>query len=360
MNTPPRIAVVSENLLPPFDEGIKKFAASLIGGLSLHSLPQGLSVGTTSDVRADGDIISIPTNRLFLSSRLRRRILDLAPDVICYVPSASCTIFSFLRARLLKRFCPSAKVAMVALQGRNHSAPARYAIRLIRPDAVYAQSGPTIDYLASLGCQPIFLPSGVDLGRFRPATAAEKSRLRAKYGLPPNDFLVLHVGHLKDNRNLGPLTRLSPHGTGVLVAARSMGQDGGLHKELKGRGIIIVDSYVEEVQEIYQACDCYLFPVRDAGAAIDLPLTVLEAMACNLPVVAYRFGGLPLLFEPGDGFWFADEEQELLQAIGAAKASPACRTRRMVEPYSWENIAERFLGALEGVEDVKGRAGALA
>lgn len=357
----PRICVVSDSLGPPLDEGIRKFTASIIRGLSHHSLVvQGLAVGTDVNIGSNGDVLSIRTNKLFLSPPLRRQMLALDPDVICYVPTASCTFFSFLRARLLKAFQPRARVVMVVLQARKHGALARHAIRWLRPDAVFAQSHATMDLLASLGCQPIFLPSGVDLGRFRPVLAAEKARLRAKYSLPLDDFLVLHVGHLKGGRNVEAMAGLRPHALGVMLAARSMGQERGLRQELEDKGIVIIDTYMEEVQEIYQACDCYMFPVRDAGLAIDIPLSVLEAMACNLPVIAYPFGGLPLLFEPGDGLWFATRDEDFLQAIGDAKVSPLCRTRQMVEPYSWEGVAVRLLDVLEGVDDVKGHAGNLA
>lgn len=57
--------------------------------------------------------------------------------------------------------------------------------------------------------------------------------------------------------------------------------------------------------------DCYLFPVRDDIASIDLPLSVLEAMSCNLPFITTRFGGLDEVFEEGEGLFFLDNETSL-------------------------------------------------
>ena len=51
-------------------------------------------------------------------------------------------------------------------------------------------------------------------------------------------------------------------------------------------------SYIPEVEDIYRLSDLYLFLAESDTAAIEVPLSVLEAMACNLPVICTPFGGL--------------------------------------------------------------------
>ena len=354
---PARIAVVSEDLGLPLDEGIKKFAVSLLRALSEHSTAFGISTGGADGLPEGAE--RIPANRLFLSNALRRSLASFAPDVICYVPSASCTAFSFVRARLLKLYHPSARVAMVALQGRGHGAVGRLLVSRLQPDHLFAQSQSTIDELSAAGGRARFLPSGVDIDTFRPVSPREKTDLRRKHGLPAHEFLVLHVGHLKPGRNVSLLGRIGNIARPVLVAGSSTGRDAALRRELEAAGVTIIDRFVAEVQELYQAADCYLFPTLEPGSAIDVPLSVLEAMACDLPVVSSPFGGLPLMFEEGPGLQFAASDERILEALNRAKEAPAGGARRLVERYSWREVAARFLSEIEQPSEVNEYAGAI-
>jgi glycosyltransferase involved in cell wall biosynthesis len=355
--TPARIAVVSEDLGLPLDEGIKKFAVSLLRALSEHASVLGVSTGGAGGLPEGAERAS--ANRLFLGNALRRSLASFSPDVICYVPSASGTAFSFLRARMLKLYRPSAHVAMVALQGRAHGAVGRLLVSRLQPDYLFAQSQATIDELSAAGGRARFLPSGVDVDAFHPVSPRDKVGLRRKHGLPPDEYLVLHVGHLKPGRNVSLLSRIGNIGRPVLVAGSSTGQDAVLRRELEAAGVTVIDRFVAEVQEFYQAADCYLFPTLEPGSAIDVPLSVLEAMACDLPVVSSPFGGLPLMFEEGPGLQFAGSDERILEALGRVKEAPAGGARRMVERYSWREVAARFLAEIEQPSEVNEYAGAV-
>ena len=222
----------------------------------------------------------------------------------------------------------------------------RALLRRLAPDAVFCQSAATMRYLAGVGISATFLPSGVDAERFRPATAERKAALRGKYGLPEGEFLVLHAGHLVRGRNAGLLGKLEGIGRGVMLAGRSMGLDAELKRELEESGVIVVDRYVEDVEELYQSCDCYLFPVREDDSAMEFPLSVLEAMACNLPVVAHPYGGLPLALEPRDGLVFAKSDDGLLAGVREARGGVS-DTRSQALALTWERAAERLLETMK-------------
>ena len=85
---------------------------------------------------------------------------------------------------------------------------------------------------------------------------------------------------------------------------------------------------------------------------MDFPLSVLEAMACNLPVVAYPYGGLPLALEPGEGLIFVESDEAMLNAIESVKSIPVA-TRKKAEPYAWERVAGRFLETMQGAGDAE-------
>jgi len=70
---------------------------------------------------------------------------------------------------------------------------------------------------------------------------------------------------------------------------------------LKKYGFRIIDEYVPNIEEIYNLADCYVFPTFKRHNCIDMPLSVMEAMACNIPVISTKFGGLPKIFKEGNG-----------------------------------------------------------
>jgi glycosyltransferase involved in cell wall biosynthesis len=346
-----RVVVVSENLGGVLDEGIRKFATNLLDGFRAHGDAYG--VATSSDNHTWHQMVKhVSTNKLFTGKALREELEELDPGLIVYIPSASATTFAFWRARMLKRYAPNARVAMVAVQPRYHSPLGRLLVSEMGPDKVFAQSRRTIQYMEWLGKAAQFVPSGVDLDQFRPVTPDDKRELREKYDLPPDDYLVLHVGHLKPGRNVELLAKCEDIATPILVCGASMGHDDGLRRGMTEPGVIVIDSYVREIEEIYQACDAYVFPTREEDSAMDFPLSVLEAMACNLPVVAYPFGGLPLAFEPGDGLVFVESDEAMISALDSVRRIPAA-TRAKAEPYTWENVAGRMLEVMEGMRDAE-------
>lgn len=244
---------------------------------------------------------------------------------------------------MLKSYAPSAMVALVLLQPRRHTLPGRRVLSLFQPDLVLTQSERTRLYARALGCRTAVLPPAVDLDRFRTAAAEEKCALRERHGLPRDAFLALHVGHAKAGRNVDVLARLRPDAEPVFVAGSSAGVDEEILQNLRASGVTVIDHYVESIEEIYRASDCYVFPVRSAEDAIEMPLSVLEAMACNLPVVTMRFGGLPDLFREGPGLRFAANERQLIERVQVRDWMQPCGTRVMVEPYSWSNAARALL-----------------
>ena len=338
---PLRICVVSEGMTDSPDEGIKKFATTVVHAMSKHADILGVSLG--EDCYSE-HIVTQPSNRLLLSRGLWKQIRSFGPDMICYIPTASNTVFSFLRLKVLASVVPNAATMLIALQPRPHGIIGRWFNRRFTPDLVLVQSKARVkDSLAS-GLKTRWIPSGVDLERFRPVDEHTKRSLRAKHGLPLDAFLVLHVGHVTVGRNIAMLSEIQRDHQVVMVTGNSVGQDLELRQELEDGGVIVFDSYLEAVEEIYQASDCYLFPVMSEQGSIEIPLSVIEAMACNLPVVSTRFGGLEDQIGSSDSFaemglFLADSAEELPPLIEMASAANSVKTEELVQAYSWEGIA---------------------
>ena len=73
----------------------------------------------------------------------------------------------------------------------------------------------------------------------------------------------------------------------------------GCRRDLEAAGVRVLRENLPAIHELYQLADVYLFPVQRADAAMEIPLSVLEAMAVNLPIITTPFGRLTELFEGG-------------------------------------------------------------
>ena len=285
-----RISVVSEELNPPFDEGIKNFVYNLIKQLLKDNSVLAFSI--RGDKTGERYIKRLNVNKTFLSYPLFKEMRLFAPAIVLYVPSPSATLFSFMRTRVLKLYARKAKVVMIALQPREYSFLSRKLIPFLAPDLILVQSATVLKRLSILGCWVKLVPSGADLERFHPITRQRKLGLRSKYGVDADKFSILHVGHINRNRNIQILKELQRDNNQILVVGSiSTDQDKNLVDELRIAGVRVATTYLQNIEEIYQLSDCYVFPVTSETASIEVPLSVLEAMACNIPVITTRYGG---------------------------------------------------------------------
>jgi glycosyltransferase involved in cell wall biosynthesis len=272
------------------------------------------------------------------------------PNILHYLTGP--TVRSFVVLRVYKLLLGD--IICIASSIRPFfSSKSRWAVSFLKPDLVLTQATRWETFFRSKGIKTIPLMNGVDLARFQPVDRPQTSKeLRRKYGIPIDKFVVLHVGHIKENRNVEVLAGLQGFSDVqcVVVGSTSTEVNRSLKDRLSSAGCIVIDEFVENIAELYQLSDCYVFCVRDVAAndypayyqqvgVIDTPLSVLEAMASNLPVVTTRIGSLPRLFEERDGFHFYDGSLEnLLQKIGTVRKNPAAKTREMVAPYDWTRI----------------------
>lgn len=341
---PPRVCLLSEHLAGTPDEGVRKFTLELANALRRRE-PVAVLV-TEGEAPFPGARL-VPASRTFLSVRMRSELLRLQPEALIYVARSSTTLMAFVRSRVLKTYCPRARVVLVGLQARRHKRLSQHLIRYLAPDLVCVQSPESQRYLAALGCSVVLLPSGVDVQKFYPVTPERRRELRSQYGLDSATPVALHVGHLKTGRGVRVLAELAARRECqvVLVASSSTPQEAQLAQELHSAGVVVFSQYLAQIEQLYQLADCYVFPVQSTDNALEVPLSVLEALACDLPVVTTRFAGLPRLFadRPQPGLVFVDSPDELIAAaVRLARHGPG-GTRPLALPYSWDAIAASLL-----------------
>lgn len=286
------------------------------------------------------------------STQFWRDALSASPHIIHVISQP--TDQSFIITRLLGSTWPQAKTIISALRPESYfktgkaSTFQRNLIRLIHPDLVLVQSSQSEAVFQEIGCPVAQLPSGVNLERFRPATSEQKRELRAKYGLDLEITIALHVGHLQPERNLQALEALQRTGLQVVIAGSLyMGTNTGLIEQLEANGFYVLKGYQPHIEELYQLSDCYVFPTKP-GKSLTMPLSILEAMACNLPVVTTRFGGLQ--FKESPTFRFIDQEDSILSIVQQTLTSTTePRTREMVSAYSWKSVTRQLQTHYQGL-----------
>lgn len=102
--------------------------------------------------------------------------------------------------------------------------------------------------------------------------------------------------------------------------------------------------------KLLAGADAMLLPSRQlaSGRAEGAPLAVLEAMACNLPVIASSTGGVPELLDQGRAGLLFDptRPESLLIALNKARAGvppeTLVRAREIASAHDWNLIAERY------------------
>lgn len=282
-----------------------------------------------------------------------KEIRDFQPQIIHYIPGPS--ILSFLAVKGMKLYSHRAKTVISAMhpsfygiKGLTYgpvfglSSMLKNLIPLLKPDILLVQAFDTEAMFSQLGCRTEFLSGGVDTKVFAPVPQQIKLKLRKEYGIDRGKFTILHVGSFRKWRNVQTLSRFLNSETQVFIVGSTANIEDDIYQMLSRDGCILRREYIANIDEVYKLSDCYLFPTFDRRGSIEIPSSVLEAMACNLPVITTRFGALPRTFEEGEGLYFAEEDRFSLLLDKVKTYDERIRTRDKVLPYSWDIITERL------------------
>ncbi len=168
------------------------------------------------------------------------------------------------------------------------------------------------------------------------AETTQEQRLQARQalGLDEDRLIVAMVGRMVEHKGhdllLQALAKLGSDGADIDIclvgddegawatALRQLADTLGLSSRLHMLG------YRKDVEPVLRAADALVQPSRSEA----LSLSLLEAMAVGLPVVAARVGGMPEVIRHGDnGLLFASEQVDELADRLATLRSPLLRRR---------------------------------
>lgn len=299
----------------------------------------------------------IPLPRLWSHMRLAAEVLRARPDVL------------FVPAHVLPLLHPVPSLVTVHDLGYHYfpeAHPARqrryleWSTRFAARGASHllADSRATAADLARLYGVPPGKVTVVYPGRDEALAPADPAPVRARYGLP--ETYVLHVGTLQPRKNLLRLMDAAAalHSEGHLLQLVLAGQPGWLAEPILARarslaGLVRVLDYVPDADlpGLYSGARAFAFPSLYEGFGFP----VLEAMACETPVVAASTSSLPelagdaaLLVDPTDISALASALRRLL-TDDALRADLIARGRGQVRRFTWERAAQEVMRVLETV-----------
>jgi len=204
------------------------------------------------------------------------------------------------------------------------------------------------------------LPDGIDTETFNPKLNGEE--IKKRYNLK-NHFLVFSSGRMVERKGFKYLIEAIPY---ILKKSSNtktiLGGDGperlhleNLTKSLKIEENVIFSGFIPngDFPKYMKACDVFVLPsiVDDRGDTEGSATILLEAMACGVPIVGTKVGGIPYAIKDGIGGFLVEEKnpKELAEKILMSLEDEALRTsmgkmgsKYVEEKFSWLKIAQRY------------------
>lgn len=207
----------------------------------------------------------------------------------------------------------------------------------------------------------VVIPLGVDLAYFLKPTLFEKEILKNRFQIPKDKVVIgsfqkdgngweegLEPKHIK-----GPdifcdvIERLSnKYNIFVLLTGPARGY---VKKRLENANIPFRHDFLEDPNEVanyFKACDLYMVTSREEGG----PKSVLESMACGVPLISTKVGMAPDLIEDGQNGFLIDIEdtESIYNKACDIKENKELQNKLIsnglntIKNYDWSNIAEQY------------------
>jgi glycosyltransferase involved in cell wall biosynthesis len=199
------------------------------------------------------------------------------------------------------------------------------------------------------------IPNGVDTEMFCPMLKMEAEALRKKFGFNEKK-VFLYSGRLVEGKGLDLLVRAiknvaKEYKNILLVFIGSGDYQEKIADMASSYGLedfVKIEGTVDNVHEYLNASDIFVFPSFSEG----MPNALLEAMACGLPVIASRIGGVfdvvedgksGILFEPGNVSGLASAILGLLKDDELRFRLGNEARKRIVDSFSIDRIADEYI-----------------
>lgn len=209
-------------------------------------------------------------------------------------------------------------------------------------------------------CNVVVSPSSTDTSFFKPLTP--KSKLREKWDIKPDDYVVLTVCRLDRYKGvdvlLGAIEKLQNNRLRVLVVG-----DGEERKALKqfstelgiSNNVVFLGSRNrEDLLELYNLSDIFVLASYSEG----LPRVILEAMACGCLPIATNVGSISAVIvngyngfttETGDPSGLSEKVRNVLSLPEEKLKLMQIRARQSVEDFDSKKVYKAMVETLSAL-----------
>lgn len=205
------------------------------------------------------------------------------------------------------------------------------------------------------------LPNGVDADRFHPPV--DQAALRIAAGLSPDSFVLVSCGRLIGLKGLGVIIKALPGLPGCEFLVIGEGPERAKLEMLSEQ--LGVSSRIHFVggqehcrlPDLLGAGDLFVQPTVGEEA---FGISVVEAMACGLPVLASNVGGLPevvadkesgYLLPPGEVEVWRQQIQQLRSETELRKKMGLAARLRVLAKFSWMQNGQRLVELIQSARE---------
>ena len=133
------------------------------------------------------------------------------------------------------------------------------------------------------GVRSVVIPNGIDISHF---SRQDRLKCRMRYGLGPDDFIACFTGRVEIGKGSDVMLALAQQAMRERPDMKFFVATDAAPQGWPPNVVFAENVGYEAMPSIYSAADVFLFPTRYEGCSYSL----LEAMACELPVLAGRVG----------------------------------------------------------------------
>ena len=207
----------------------------------------------------------------------------------------------------------------------------------------------------------VIIPPGVDPERFTPADDEGRRATRKRFGLDPEQPLVLGLSRLVPRKGFDVVIDAVRELDGVQLAIGGSGRDRArLAKRAGGRATFLGRVLDDDLPALYACADVFAMCCHDRWAGLEAEgfgIVFLEAAACGVPSVAGRSGGSHEAVVDGEtGYVVAprsvpavrDAIRRLCTADDVRAEMGAAARRRAVDEFAYDHLVAGLLPLTRG------------
>ncbi len=215
----------------------------------------------------------------------------------------------------------------------------------------------------------IVSPSSVDINQFN--LSVKTIDLHGIYNIPKQDRIILFVGRLVEKKGLIYLLRalqliLKKHKVTIIIGGWGSEEEKlkklihrlGFLDKVKFIGVILR----QDLPPLYRSSDLFILPsiIDSKGETETLGVVLIEAMACGLPIIGSKEGGIVdiitdfengLYIQPKDEYDIAEKVDLLLSDSKLREKFKINGPNTVKKKFSWdksaENVEEIYINAIK-------------